>query len=171
MERCEREIGHGTDSHDHQRYTDTQTVGQNNNVRTESEMTVEYDFVQNSNLVPITSDDNDNMYDNNSQTGDDMYYEMSPDNEEQETSASTDVTALRVSTNPLPEYLEGIYDTPVASIVHENSLKKSAKISSEATSQHYHEKLDSHENLNEIPYEQMESLQNGEDNYREMSGI
>lgn len=169
IERCERQIGNRGDNPDHQRYTDTLNVGQTNNETTGSEMTVEYDFVNNSHIEAIASEEN--IYDNNSQTGDDTYYEMSPDNDVRETSASNNIATQRFSDNPLPDYLEGIYDTPVASIVHESSLRKSATKSEEANDQSDNQNLDTNENLNEISYEQMESLENGEDNYREMSGI
>ncbi|XP_048780271.2 uncharacterized protein LOC125683290 isoform X2 [Ostrea edulis] len=169
IERCERQIGNRGDNPDHQRYTDTLNVGQTNNETTGSEMTVEYDFVNNSHIEAIASEEN--IYDNNSQTGDDTYYEMSPDNDVRETSASNNIATQRFSDNPLPDYLEGIYDTPVASIVHESSLRKSATKSEEANDQSDNQNLNTNENLNEISYEQMESLENGEDNYREMSGI
>ncbi|XP_061183387.1 uncharacterized protein LOC133191659 [Saccostrea echinata] len=171
IERCESQIGNRHDVNDPERYASTQQFDRNTN-----EITDEYDSVK---KYPLSIISTEKVYDNNSQSGDSMYYEMSPETDTpddvitngEETSALSDANTIRVSDNPLPEYLENIYDTAVASIVHENSLRKSAKRSEQNLLLKEEQNCTLSECVNEVPYEAMESLEIPEDNYKEMAGI
>lgn len=165
IERCERQFGRQQEEEDvqEQRYAATQGLKQ-------EKTTIEYDFVKS----PDSDASEHNIYDNND---DGMYYEMtSEDNQQSDVMTKTEEPCvgpsdLRVSNNPLPEYLEGIYDTALATIVHENSIKKSKGKSSSMEVQQSTEVSDETDELKNLPYEAMNPPEIREDNYKDMSGL
>lgn len=165
IERCEKEFQQEHKENQQQRHAVSQDASQENT-------SLEYDFVKSPNIKSEYPPFSENAYDNN---GENMYYEMSQENEEHDDVMSIP-EGMRVSlgvgdsSSPIPEYLEGVYDTAVANIVHDNTIKRSANSDPDDGRQSI-EILDTNESFKDIPYEPMNPPNIREDNYKEMTGI
>lgn len=162
IERCERQFQQEHNENQQQRFAISPSASHENT-------SLEYDYVKSPNKQSDHALSSDNAYDNNE---DNMYYEMSQENDDHDDVMSTpEETRVSleagVSCNPVPEYLEGVYDTAVASIVHENTLKRLAKSDAENGRQSI-DILDTNE---PIHYEPMNPPDIQRDNYGEMAGF
>lgn len=162
IERCERQFQQEHNENQQQGFAISPIASHENT-------SLEYDYVKSPNKQSDHALSSDNAYDNNE---DNMYYEMSQENDDHDDVMSTpEETRVSleagVSCNPVPEYLEGVYDTAVASIVHENTLKRLAKSDAENGRQSI-DILDTNE---PIPYEPMNPTDIQRDNYGEMAGF
>lgn len=165
IERCEKQFQQGHNENQQQRFAISEGAGHENT-------SVEYDYVKSPNRQADHNLPSDNAYDNNEEN---MYYEMSQENDEHDDVMSTPEETrvslgIEVSSNAIPEHLEGIYDTAVASIVHENTLKRSANFDAENGRQSI-DVLDTKERFKDVPYEPMDPPDIQRDNYKKMAGF
>lgn len=160
IERCEKQFQQGHNENQQQRYAISEGAGLENT-------SVEYDYVKSPNRQSDHNLPSDNAYDNNEEN---MYYEMSQENDDvMSTPEETRVSlGIEVSSNPIPEHLDGIYDTAVASIVHKNTLKRLANFDAENGRQSI-DILDTKERFKDVPYEPMDPPDIQRDNYKEMA--
>lgn len=165
IERCEKQFQQEHNEYQQQRFAISQGASHENT-------SLEYDYVKSPNRQSDHTSSSDNAYDNNEEN---MYYEMSQENDELDDVMSTP-EEMRVSlgagssSNPVPEHLEGIYDKAVASIVHENTLKRPAKSDADDGRQSI-DILDTNDQFKDIPYEPMNPPDIQKDNYKEMAGF
>eukprot|EP00105_Crassostrea_gigas_P025776 XP_011446444.1 PREDICTED: uncharacterized protein PF11_0213 [Crassostrea gigas] len=162
IERCEKQFQQEHNEEQQQGFAISEGTGHENT-------SVEYDYVKSPNRQADHTLSSDNAYDNNEEN---TYYEMSQENDEHDDVMSTPEETrvslgIEVSSNAIPEHLEGIYDTAVASIVHENTLKRSANSDAENEGQ----SIDTKERFKDVPYEPMDPPDIQRDNYKEMAGF
>lgn len=165
IERCEKQFQQEHNEEQQQGFAISEGTGHENT-------SVEYDYVKSPNRQADHTLSSDNAYDNNEEN---TYYEMSQENDEHDDVMSTPEETrvslgIEVSSNAIPEHLEGIYDTAVASIVHENTLKRSANFDAENGRQSI-DVLDTKERFKDVPYEPMDPPDIQRDNYKEMAGF